>query len=127
MPNPLTSKISVWKSINPPDRVYDWISDGVKFPFLCEVPNFEHVQPTFYGKLLKGQIEFCESKPKCVSPIRCVPKKNKSFRLICDLRHPNFFTNPPAFQHEDIYTVKNLVKPRDFIVTIDLKQGFHDY
>ena len=49
--------------------------------------------------LLQGCIDIADSKPKCVSPITCVPKKNGDFRLVTDLRHLNSFSKPPKFEY----------------------------
>ena len=58
-----------------------------KFPLLGEVNSFEFSNGKFSAKeikfleteinslLLKGCIEIADSKPKCIYPITCVPKK----------------------------------------------------
>ena len=59
-----------------------------------------------------------------MSQISCVPKKNGKFRLVTDLRHINKQSIPPKIKYEDINTVISVVKPKDYIVTSDLQNGF---
>ena len=60
-----------------------------------------------------------------VSPIHAVAKKGADkFRLICDLRYVNSHVHVDKFSNEDIRSVFNIVEPDDYIITVDLKQGF---
>ena len=107
----LPSNIDKWKSIGASDTGINWIDEGVKFPLLGEVNSFEFSNGKFSTKeikfleteinslLIQGCIYIADSKPKCVSPITCVPKKNGDFRLVTDLRHLNSFSKPPKFKY----------------------------
>lgn len=136
MRNNLRKNINNWISIGASDTVLDWIENGVKFPLVGDIESFELPNHKFSLKektflkteisnlLLLGCIERTSSKPTCVSPISCVPKKNGSFRLVTDLRHINSYSHPPKVKYEDINTVIEVVKPKDNIVTTDLKNVF---
>ena len=117
------------------NHVLRWISDGVQIPFNSVPLEFELENRQFSLKehsfivqelknLVKaGCIVQCKEKPRCVSPISTVPKKD-SFRLITDLRRVNSFCDARSFIYEDIKTVIDLAQPSDNIVTCDIKNGF---
>ena len=136
MKNQLGAHIDKWYEIGASDTVIDWLKHGVLFPLKDQIEPFElyynsfskaesdFIRTELQALLLLGHIELCEEKPYCVSPIKCIPKKKGDFRLITDLRYVNAKCTPPKFKNEDINTVINLIKPKDFIVTADLKNGF---
>ena len=130
--------ISAWHNIDTDPRILQYISEGIEIPFLEECPHFQ-----FQNYLLKdskqkvflkneinrllslGFIKKCENKPDFISPIGCVPKKGKNkFRLIHDLRYLNSFCERKPFKNEDIRTVEQIIKPNDFLTSIDLQDGF---
>ena len=136
MKNNLCSNIENWISLGASDTVLTWLRHCVKFPIEGDISSFELPNGRFSIKeeaflnteisnlLLLGCIERVTSKPKCVSPISCVPKKNNKFRLVTDLRHINNHSHPPKVKYEDINTVISVVRPKDYIVTADLQNGF---
>ena len=136
MRNILCSNIQKWHSFGASDTVIHWIQNGVKFPITEEIPSFEIANKTFSPKeeaflnselsnlLLLGCINVSDEKPRCVSPISCVPKQNGKLRLVTDLRHVNSFSNAPKIKYEDINTVIKVVQPNDNMVTADLQNGF---
>ena len=63
-------------------------------------------------------------KPHCVSPIGCVPKKNGKWRIIVDLRGVNKFCAVQRFQNEDIRTAMKLVRDEDYMISLDISNGF---
>ena len=89
---------SSWTRIWASDTVLDWINNGVPFQFKnnCVPPKFKLQNPTFTRKELdflkievdrlleQGYIEKC-SDLHCVSPLKCVPKKNGKIRLYINL------------------------------------------
>lgn len=87
-----------WCAIGANSSVLEWIKDGVKIPwsqtpqsFVLPNRQFSIAEELFLDKeisalLQSGAITECKERPLCVSPIGCVPKKNKSFRLVTDLR-----------------------------------------
>ena len=136
MKNNLRANICNWRSTGASETVFDSIQNGIKFPLMREVGDFEINNGRFSFKeeeflkteisnlLLLGCIDVAAHKSKCVSPISCVPKKNGKFRLVTDLRHLNSYSQPPKVKYEDINTVIKVVKPKDFMVTADLQNGF---
>ena len=126
-----------WKNIGANDEVLTWIREGVSLPFKTEPTSYENNNHKFnveqfrfadaeINKLLKsGAISQTEEKPFCINAIGCVPKKNKSFRLIVDLRPLNQNINVPYFKHEGIDVVCDQVLQGDEFISIDLKDGFH--
>jgi hypothetical protein len=126
-----------WSRLHLSDTLQYWLREGVRIP-LNVLPNpFElknhrlsRNQETFVDKeiitlLQAGAIEKCSNKPLCVSPIGVVPKKNKKFRLITDLRQLNSSCRRCAFQYEDINTVSNIVADGDHMITLDIQNGFY--
>ncbi len=135
--NSLQSKIHEWEEIGAPKTVLSWIKDGVRIPFREKPVSFEYdnkslskqqvdfIDSELHNLLSIGAISKSDSKPHCVSPISCVPKKNGKFRLIVDLRNVNSFCSVPSFSNENINTVCDIIEPNDTLFTIDLKNGFY--
>ena len=130
------NKLSKWIDIGANAQVIEWIEHGVSIPWQDQPSDFELENKHFSTKesqfidreisdlICSGAIRKCETKPKCVSPIGCVPKKHNKFRLITDLRRVNDHTQKISFQYENIDTVLQLVEPQDYLVTLDIKNGF---
>lgn len=129
--------MSAWRTIGASETVIRWITEGVLIPLTKEPTAFElanHrlslVQKQFVlseiDRLLdKGYIRECTEKTQYISPIGCVPKKSKGFRLITDFRHINSFCQSCHFKQEDIISVANVVKAKDHLNSLDLRDGFY--
>ena len=132
--------IAHWRNIGASDTVLKWIKDGIDIPFHTAPENFclknQVVSPSHHNfineeiqRLLnQGAIIKCNNeaeRPHCVSPINCVPKRNNKLRLVVDMRKLNTYCTVPSFQHEDINTVLDLVEPRDKLISVDIKDGYH--
>jgi len=132
----LSQHLNEWNDIEASPTVIDWISHGVKLPLDKEPDSFELSNYTLSTKycefidteisslLLAGAIDICEQKPKCISPINCVPKKSGKLRLVIDLRKLNSYIHVQSCQNESISTVKELIRPKDRLFSVDLKQGY---
>lgn len=84
----LRKSISHWNKIGTSDVVKQWILEGVRLPFHEVSDNFElqnhalsNAQQLFIlseiQRLIEcDYIEVYERKPKCLSPLGCVPKRN---------------------------------------------------
>ena len=132
----VTSAFDVWKEINTPDTILSWVRDGVKIPLVSQpqpfcLPNHKlsqrdvtFIDNEIQGLLKANAIEVCAQQPTCVSPIGTAPKKGGKLRLITDLRQLNNFCTKAVFQYEDIRSVSQLIKPKDYLVTLDIKNGF---
>ena len=133
----LKNHISAWQNIGANEEVLSWINEGIKLPFKNTPDRYEYSNHKFtvdqvrfldteINKLLKsGAISRSVNKPFCVNALGCVPKKNKSFRLIVDLRPLNVNIDVPYFKNEGIDVVCDSLEPNDEFVSIDLKDGFH--
>ena len=136
----LADNIDAWRRIEAPSVVQKWLTDGVSIPFRDNItpPSFYWENYSVFCKkennFLENEIKvLCAtgairpviSRPYCVSPIKCVPKKTgDKYRIVADLSRLNNFVEAPHFQQESINTVAEQVQAGDELVTFDLKSGF---
>ena len=79
-----------------------------------------------FDLVLSGAISVVDPNPlQIVSRVFCVPKQNNKYRLIIDLSHLNNYVNKCSFRLEDKETIKCLIEPYDYMVSIDLCNAFH--
>jgi hypothetical protein len=78
------------------------------------------------GRLLQmGAISPVKRKKlTIINPIGIVPKKNGKKRMIIDMRFVNSFMKVPKFKLEDLRTAINLMEPLDWMIKIDLQDGY---
>ena len=129
-----------WEDLIENNDMLDTILTGVKLPLTKKTGEFElenyfipELHKVFISKeidelLISGAIEKCVSKPQCVSPIKCVPKKARDggskLRLIIDLRRVNECVQSPTFKYEDVNIVLDQIQQSDELISVDLKNGF---
>ena len=125
-----------WRTISAPDFVLDIIKSGVTIPFNACPEPFNFRNPTFSAsqkqfldkeipRLVKLEvISQVSTKPKWLSPLTCVPKKDSQWRLCLNLKHLNQFINTPRFSCENIDTLSSYIQYGDKLVTCDLESGF---
>ena len=137
--NNLKDHLQCWIDIGTESEILNWIRDGVPIPFTGEdLPRqfhfenreFNRTETLFIKNKIKELLDSnciikCKNRPLGVSPISVVPKKNKDFRLIIDLRHLNTFCSKDSIVYEDIKTVIHTLEPNDYLITTDIKNGFH--
>ena len=83
------------------------------------------VEESVLGLKERGCInEVCASDIEVCSPLGVVDN-GKKLRLILDLRYLNKHLATFKFKLEDLRTVMDVFKPGDFLVTFDLKSGYH--
>ena len=135
--NQLQHHLEEWVNIGASSEVLNWISNGVNIPFKNIPSQFSFQNKAFkrheayfirseLKRLVKAKcIKKVDTQPVGVSPISVVPKKNNEFRLIHDLRHLNSFCKVQSVIYEDIKTVIDYIDPEDFMITTDIKNGFH--
>ena len=130
--------IHAWNRIGTDQNTLNYITEGVKIPFVRECPQFHlknyHVRDSKERIFLKseikrlldlGYIKQSVQKPDFLSPIGCVRKKgNNKYRLIHDLRFLNNHCETKKFKQEDIRVVEQIIQPNDYLTSIDLKDGF---
>jgi hypothetical protein len=138
MQNPLRDKIDNWRKIDVSNNILEWIDRGVPLqfadskllpPYNSHNNKFSKEERIFIrrelnGLIAKSVVQKVPSRPWCVSPIKCVPKKNNKLRLITDLRFVNSFIQPPKFQLDGVNTVAEYVEANDKFISLDLKDGF---
>lgn len=127
--------LPAWAEIETSSTVLNWLKNGIDIPFESIPQPFRH----YNKKISVKEQQFLQSEIKrlknsgiivednsvqYISPISCVPKRNKKLRLIFDLRHLNGHINTPHFKYEDINYVLDIVEPNDKIITVDIKDGF---
>ena len=124
-----------WKNLND-QTVLNWISQGIKLEFNSPPEPFVNKQRL----LTDSEIKFVDSEikdllvsgciierkvpPAFLSQIFTVPKPNGKLRLVIDLRNINKHIKVRKFAYEDINTVLEVIKPKDKLVTIDIKNSF---
>ena len=124
-----------WKKLND-QTVLNWISQGIKLEFNSPPDPFVNKQRL----LTDSEIKFVDSEikdllvsgciierkvpPAFLSQIFTVPKPNGKLRLVIDLRNINKHIKVRKFAYEDINTVLEVIKPKDKLVTIDIKNSF---
>ena len=135
----LRQKVDQWYKIQANEQIVDWISHGVKLPFVpdCNIGNFEQHNRTFskhehdfideevQSLLATGAIRKVVNKPQCVSGLNVVPKKGDKLRLVIDLRRVNIFIDTPYFKNEGIEVASQYINHKDVCVSFDLKNGYH--
>ena len=122
-----------WKKHITNQSVLEWVEHGVPAlfesfpqPFCCHNRKFNKCEAEFIdqeiSRLLKNNyISIGESE--FISAINVVPKQ-KTFRLVTDLRVINAHSQTKTFRNENIDDVVEAVKPDDLLVTFDIKDGF---
>lgn len=135
----LKTQSEYWKEIISNRTVVDWIENGVSIPFISGAPqesvylrnrHFSAKETVFIRSEIKQLCEQkvivkCSNVPFWVSPINVVPKSDDSYRLILDLRKLNTVCGPSQFVYEDINSVISVIRHKDKLVTLDLKNGFY--
>lgn len=126
-----------WAKLPLSDTLKSWLLSGVHIPFNSIPASFElsnhkldrnqerFVDHEIHELLQAGAIERCYSRPFCVSPLGVVPKRNTKLRLITDLRQLNSACRKCSFQYEDVRILSDVIVSDDFMITLDIKNGFH--
>ena len=132
----LSKACRTWRESCNNTLICDWVSQGAHIPFTRPPPPFflrnhpmDPNQEEFINqeikKLLQAGTIIETNRVTNVSPLGAVPKKNGKLRMILDLREVNNYISTPRFAMEDIRKVRPLLQERDFMASIDLKDGFH--
>ena len=128
-----------WDKIETPFYIKKWLEEGVTIPFISEPPLCEYEnyvlnkeQENFVDSKLseyiyEGYISEVAEKPRCISPLGCVAKKNKEkWRIISDMRMVNKYINVPKCRYEDLSELPNVIRNNDAYASVDLKDGFNN-
>jgi len=133
----VTNFLDNWARVDAPEVVRTWLHQGVQIPFFKNPGTFhlpnrplgfaksQFIAEELQNLIKSGAIREVTSPPRCISPISCVPKKGGKFRLIVDLRAINNSCVVPRFQYEDINTASEYIQPNDYLISLDIKNGYH--
>lgn len=137
----LKEKSDFWKKITVNGLVRSWIMLGFTLMWLkttgppTPVFFYNHSSALEHASFVDGAIEellatgaarAVEHQPRCVLPLGVVPKKGSSkYRLIFDARYINSHLHVPSFKYESLSSLTEVLKPNDYMFTIDLKSGYH--
>lgn len=142
MRHKLRSQLEFWKSLRAPRQVLNWIEFGFMgvFHSVCPsirkhnqescyepVEQFEFVDSSVSQLLDRGVIGIWDpdwSAPIVISPLKVVPKKGNTYRLILDLSKMNKYLSFPRFKYAHINQTRDVFEPGDFLFAWDLKDGY---
>ena len=133
----MSNHLESWRLITDNKTVLNWLSAGVPLDF-DQVPGpfeernniFKRKEYEFLDKEIaklehNGCISRWSVKPCCVSRISTVPKQDGSLRLVTDLRKVNqHLKGNKKFVYESIDSALDVIRPKDKLVTLDIKNGF---
>ena len=127
-----------WKDVLKASQpVLELLDEGHKLPLLSIPPP--HVQPnqssftkerdfvsTAINQLLELRcIHKVGVKPHICSPLSVVTNTEGKKRLVVNLRFLNQYLLKEKFKYEDLRTAMFLFQKGDFLITFDLKSGYH--
>ena len=128
-----------WLKLKPSSWVKQWIMQGVPLYWkdvkqpapamhaknhASAMLHEQFVDDSINALHAAGAIEMRSTKPKCVSAMSVVPKKNNKLRLIVDLRHVNKYLWVPKFKFESLEQVAILGTPNARLCAADLTNGY---
>ncbi len=73
-----------------------------------------------------GGCEESKSRPRVVSPLKVIPKKNGKMRMIINLRHVNKYLITPKFKFETLKDLASLTRGHDVAFSLDLANGYYN-
>ncbi|KAK4514625.1 GTP-binding nuclear protein gsp1/Ran [Mucor velutinosus] len=145
--NPFRSRLSKyfqhWTNITKNSFVLNTVQHGYYIPFHTTPPTtttptsitpFSAEQATLINQaiqdlLAKSAIEpvspqQVQQQPGFYSSMFVIPKKNGGVRPVFNLKRLNQFLEAPHFKMETIKEVSLMIKPNDYLVSIDLSDAF---
>ena len=143
MRHKLRVQLAFWKSLRVPRQVLNWIEVGFMGVFPLEsrcprirkqnqescyesVEQFEFVDSSVSQLLDRGVIGIWNpdwGEPVVISPLKVVPKKGNTYRLILDLSKMNKYLSFPRFEYAHIIQTRDVFEPGDFLFAWDRKDG----
>jgi hypothetical protein len=142
MTHKLRAQLAFWKSLRAPRQVLNWTELGFMGVFHSECPRIRKQNPESCYESVE-QFEFVDSsvsqlldrgvigtwnpdwgEPVVISPLKVVPKKGNTFRLILDLSKMNKYLSFPRFKYAHINQTGDVFEPGDFLFAWDLKDGY---
>ena len=138
----LRDQLHYWQQIKAPKLVLSWVEHGYMGTFWAEPPKlrkknqqscyepqeqYDFVASSVHTLLSRGVISEWKAEwgePKVISPLKVVPKKPDTFRLILDLSEMNYYLSFPKFKYDHINQVRDRFRQGYFLFCWDLKDGY---
>ena len=127
-----------WKQITSDSEILK-IVQGLEWDFITEptqshMPNqhnFSDVEKMAIDSEIQNLlnknviVETMHEKGEFISPIFVRPKKNGTFRLICNLKGLNYFIPYNHFKMDSLHTVIQMMTPNCYMASVDLKDAYY--
>jgi ribonuclease HI len=133
----LRNCLPFWKSFVTNTLVISWIAFGYNIQWIGEPPAAKHlknhkscdqhaafIDETIADLVAAQSILEVSDKPRVICPLGVVQQKEK-LRMIYDARYINRHANTPSFKYEDLGVCENVLRPHDYMMTVDLSKGYH--
>ena len=133
----LSSRASFWEdTLEASEFVLGVVRFGYRLPFIRFPPpvcmrnhrsalqNSAFVSESVSELLLANCAIECDVCPLVCSPLQVVTNTSKQ-RLVIDLRYVNQYLRQQKFKYEGLNVIAPLFKQGDFMITFDLKSGYH--
>ena len=134
----LASCINFWKyTLCAPEEILAIIRSGYVIPLKEEPPckimqnhsicnkHFEFVDNSIKELLANNCIKQAIDIPHVCNPLSVVCNREGKLRLVLDLRFVNRYLWKCKFKYEDLRTVMTMFEREDYVITFDLKSGYH--
>ena len=127
-----------WKdTLIAPESVLNIILNGYVLPFKDQPPRKvfkNHSNCVRYEQFIDDSIKDLVAD-RCVKPVQEIPhvcnplsvvcSRKGKLRLVLDLRYVNRYLWKCSFKYEDLRTVLSMFNRGDYVITFDLKSGYH--
>ena len=87
--------------------------------------HFEFVDNSIKELLANNCIKQAIDIPHVCNPLSVVCNREGKLRLVLDLRFVNRYLWKCKFKYEDLRTVMTMFEREDYVITFDLKSGYH--
>eukprot|EP00735_Rhodelphis_limneticus_P009037 TRINITY_DN2492_c0_g1::TRINITY_DN2492_c0_g1_i1::g.8884::m.8884 TRINITY_DN2492_c0_g1::TRINITY_DN2492_c0_g1_i1::g.8884 ORF type:complete len:657 (+),score=31.37,sp/Q99315/YG31B_YEAST/24.66/8e-19,RVT_1/PF00078.22/4.8e-17,Dam/PF05869.6/3.1e-05,RNase_H/PF00075.19/0.001 TRINITY_DN2492_c0_g1_i1:1350-3320(+) len=126
-----------WKKSGTTRYILDTVKHGFRLPLASFPPHIvchsrplspDHhafVRSEITRLLSENAIEICSVTPHIVCPVTVVSKKSGKFRTCVNYKPLNHFIQAPKFRYDGLPVVSEMAREGDWMVTLDLKDGFH--
>ena len=126
-----------WETLGASELVLRIICEGYQLPFV-QLPRpktvknhssaqcqFDFVADSIRDFMERGCIKEVKSEEAVICSPLGVVNNGKKLRLILDLRYVNTYLAKFKFKMEDLKTVARVYEKGDYVITFDLKSGYH--
>ena len=133
----LRDHLPYWKTFVTYNLVLSWIQFGYNVQWTNGPPADKHFQnhrscnehakfidETIADLIAAQSIVEVLEKPKVICPLGVVQQREK-LRMIYDARYINAHVQIPSFKYEDLRVCESVLRPNDYMMTVDLSKGYH--